>query len=109
VSASSTRTAHPGPTTDVVSVRPVVLPAPARGDDLEVRVCAPATGAQLPVLRRPSATSSRGRRRGRSRRGASTCAEPSGTAHRAGPVAISYGCSRHPPSGVGSDPGGTTS
>ena len=34
----------------VVSVSPVVLPAPGRGDDLEVRVSAPATGRDLPVI-----------------------------------------------------------
>ncbi|MFD7713399.1 alpha/beta hydrolase family protein [Streptomyces sp. NPDC059786] len=34
----------------VVSVKPVVLPAPGRGEDLRVRVCAPVTGSALPVL-----------------------------------------------------------
>jgi len=35
----------------VISVRPVVLPAAAgRGEDLQVRVSAPATGADLPVI-----------------------------------------------------------
>jgi len=34
----------------VVSVRPVVLPAPARGEDLQVRVSAPATGRELPII-----------------------------------------------------------
>ncbi|MBE1491198.1 alpha/beta hydrolase family protein [Plantactinospora soyae] len=34
----------------VVSVRPVLLPAPGRGEDLRVRVSAPATGDDLPVL-----------------------------------------------------------
>ncbi|MFJ9631851.1 alpha/beta hydrolase family protein [Streptomyces sp. NPDC101175] len=34
----------------VVSARPVVLPAPGRGDDLQVRVSAPATGSGLPVV-----------------------------------------------------------
>jgi pimeloyl-ACP methyl ester carboxylesterase len=34
----------------VISVRPVVLPAPGRGDDLQVRVSAPATGDDLPVI-----------------------------------------------------------
>ncbi|GAA2793700.1 alpha/beta hydrolase family protein [Saccharopolyspora taberi] len=34
----------------VVSVKPVVLPAPGRGDDLRVRVSAPATGSELPVV-----------------------------------------------------------
>lgn len=36
--------------TQVGSVRPVVLPAPARGDDLQVRVSAPTTGNELPVI-----------------------------------------------------------
>jgi pimeloyl-ACP methyl ester carboxylesterase len=34
----------------VVSLKPVVLPAPGRGDDLQVRVSAPATGRDLPVI-----------------------------------------------------------
>lgn len=34
----------------VISVRPVVLPAPGRGEDLQVRVSAPATGDELPVI-----------------------------------------------------------
>ncbi|WP_078873143.1 alpha/beta hydrolase family protein [Streptomyces sp. NRRL S-1868] len=34
----------------VVSAKPVVLPAPGRGEDLQVRVSAPATGEGLPVL-----------------------------------------------------------
>lgn len=34
----------------VISVRPVVLPAPGRGDDLQVRVSAPEHGAGLPVV-----------------------------------------------------------
>lgn len=36
--------------TPIVSVRPVVVPAPGRGDDLQVRVTAPATGVDLPVV-----------------------------------------------------------
>ncbi|MFD8418136.1 alpha/beta hydrolase family protein [Streptomyces sp. NPDC059466] len=36
--------------TPVVSVRPVVLPAPGRGEDLQVRVSAPTTGHDLPVI-----------------------------------------------------------
>lgn len=44
-------TAAPTPTpTQVISVRPVVLAAPGRGQDLEVRVTAPTTGTDLPVL-----------------------------------------------------------
>lgn len=34
----------------IVSVKPVVLPAPARGDDLQVRVSAPAAGTDLAVV-----------------------------------------------------------
>jgi dienelactone hydrolase len=34
----------------VVSVSPVVLAAPGRGHDLHVRISAPATGAQLPII-----------------------------------------------------------
>jgi dienelactone hydrolase len=36
--------------TPVVSLHPVTLPAPERGDDLRVRVSAPATGHELPVI-----------------------------------------------------------
>ncbi|WNO72143.1 chlorophyllase [Streptomyces sp. AM8-1-1] len=39
----------PAPTT-IVSAKPVVLPAPGRGEDLQVRVSAPATGGDLPVV-----------------------------------------------------------
>lgn len=38
------------PVTTVLSARPVVLPAPERGDDLQVRVTAPAAGGDLPVV-----------------------------------------------------------
>ncbi|GAB3974640.1 chlorophyllase [Plantactinospora veratri] len=34
----------------VVSVRPVPLPAPGRGEDLQVRVSAPVTGDELPII-----------------------------------------------------------
>ncbi|MFD6752866.1 alpha/beta hydrolase family protein [Micromonospora gifhornensis] len=34
----------------VVSVRPVVLPAPARGTDLQVRITAPISGTGLPII-----------------------------------------------------------
>lgn len=34
----------------IVSVRPVVLPAADRGDDLQVRVTAPAAGSDLPIV-----------------------------------------------------------
>lgn len=33
-----------------VAVRPVTIPAPGRGDDLQVRVSAPTTGTDLPVV-----------------------------------------------------------
>ncbi|MFE7122347.1 alpha/beta hydrolase family protein [Streptomyces sp. NPDC057654] len=36
--------------TTVVSAKPVVLAAPGRGEDLQVRVSAPATGGDLPVI-----------------------------------------------------------
>ncbi|MET7683350.1 chlorophyllase [Streptomyces sp. NPDC005423] len=39
-----------GAPTMVVSARPVVLAAPGRGEDLQVRVSAPATGSGLPVI-----------------------------------------------------------
>lgn len=38
------------PPTPVVSVSPVVLPAPGRVADLHVRISAPATGSDLPVI-----------------------------------------------------------
>jgi predicted dienelactone hydrolase len=34
----------------VISVRPLTVPAPGRGEDLQVRVSAPATGDELPVI-----------------------------------------------------------
>ncbi|MBL7498080.1 chlorophyllase [Frankia sp. CNm7] len=34
----------------IVSVKPVVLPAPGRGEDLRVRVSAPTTGRELPII-----------------------------------------------------------
>ncbi|MDQ6805875.1 MAG: chlorophyllase, partial [Actinomycetota bacterium] len=39
-----------GTSMSVISVRPVVLPAPGRGDDLQVRVTAPTTGSELPIV-----------------------------------------------------------
>ncbi|MYX12118.1 chlorophyllase [Streptomyces sp. SID8374] len=36
--------------TEIVSVKPIVLPAPGRGADLRVRVSAPVTGKDLPVV-----------------------------------------------------------
>ncbi|WP_406185737.1 alpha/beta hydrolase family protein [Streptomyces sp. NBC_01006] len=48
-SVSAPRSA--GAPTAVVSAKPVVLPAPrGRGEDLQVRVSAPATGGDLPVI-----------------------------------------------------------
>ncbi|MFF0221572.1 alpha/beta hydrolase family protein [Streptomyces sp. NPDC004629] len=51
---SDPNTANPqkgadAPTT-VISAKPVVLPAPGRGEDLQVRVSAPATGSAVPVI-----------------------------------------------------------
>jgi predicted dienelactone hydrolase len=46
--AHDRRTAEPPAT--VLSAKPVVLPAPDRGEDLHVRVSAPATGHDLPVV-----------------------------------------------------------
>ena len=42
-------TAVPAPAA-VISVHPIILPAPGRGDDLQVRICAPTTGHELPVV-----------------------------------------------------------
>lgn len=42
--------AVPASTTAIISVKPVVLPAPERGDDLRVRVSAPASGSDLPIV-----------------------------------------------------------
>lgn len=39
-----------GAATPLVSVKPVVVPAPDRGEDLRVRVSAPTTGRDLPVV-----------------------------------------------------------
>jgi predicted dienelactone hydrolase len=36
--------------TSVVSVQPAVLEAPGRGEDLQVRISAPVTGSELPVI-----------------------------------------------------------
>jgi hypothetical protein len=38
-----------GTPTSVISVRPAVLPAPGRGEDLQVRVTAPTTGRDAPI------------------------------------------------------------
>jgi dienelactone hydrolase len=43
-------TAVVAPANQTISVKPVVLPVPERGDDLQVRVTAPAAGTGLPVI-----------------------------------------------------------
>jgi dienelactone hydrolase len=40
----------PAPVAQTTSVKPVVLPSPARGDDLQVRISAPTSGSALPVV-----------------------------------------------------------
>jgi predicted dienelactone hydrolase len=51
MSSASTHTAEAvSPRAPVLSVSPVVLPTPDRAVDLEVRVCAPVTGGELPVV-----------------------------------------------------------
>lgn len=45
-----TSTAVPTFATPIISAKPVVLPAPDRGDNLQVRVSAPASGTDLPVV-----------------------------------------------------------
>ncbi|MFK4547765.1 putative dienelactone hydrolase [Streptomyces tendae] len=50
MTAPVSATAHATPTAPVVSVKPVVLPAPERGEDLRVHVSAPVTGHGLPVV-----------------------------------------------------------
>ncbi|MBW5481216.1 alpha/beta hydrolase family protein [Streptomyces bambusae] len=47
---TATAQTNTGTPTAVVSVKPVVLPAPGRGEDLQVRVSAPAAGGDLPVV-----------------------------------------------------------
>ncbi len=44
------RVVEPGQGTPVVSVKPVVLAAPGRGGDVHLRVSAPSTGSELPVI-----------------------------------------------------------
>ncbi|MBN9326914.1 MAG: chlorophyllase [Cellulomonas sp. 73-145] len=46
----SAASAGTSPAAQTISVKPVVLPAPDRGDDLQVRVSAPVTGTDLPVI-----------------------------------------------------------
>ncbi|MFF3686019.1 alpha/beta hydrolase family protein [Streptomyces sp. NPDC002187] len=52
MSDSNTTNAQKTPhaATTVVSAKPVVLPVPGRGEDLQVRVSAPVTGSDLPVI-----------------------------------------------------------
>jgi pimeloyl-ACP methyl ester carboxylesterase len=47
---SSTADVAIGAPTPVVSVKPIALPAPGRGEDLQVRVSAPTTGRELPII-----------------------------------------------------------
>ncbi|MBB3691415.1 chlorophyllase/cutinase-like alpha/beta fold protein [Sphingomonas sp. BK580] len=47
---TSWRDANMDPPTPVLSVRGIVLPVPGRGEDLRMRVSAPATGDNLPIL-----------------------------------------------------------
>ncbi|MFG2496639.1 alpha/beta hydrolase family protein [Streptomyces sp. NPDC048441] len=49
-SADPVGTTFTSPAAPVLSVSPVVLPAPGRAVDLEVRVSAPVTGGDLPVI-----------------------------------------------------------
>ena len=39
-----------GPATGSIAVRPVALPAPPRGEDLQLRIAAPSAGSDLPVV-----------------------------------------------------------
>ncbi|MBY8882122.1 alpha/beta hydrolase family protein [Actinacidiphila acidipaludis] len=48
--ASGTAAPAAGTPVPVVSVKPVTLPAPGRGEDLRVRITAPMTGEGLPVV-----------------------------------------------------------
>ncbi|MFE5393259.1 alpha/beta hydrolase family protein [Streptomyces sp. NPDC056568] len=50
MSTPTSAAAHRVPPTPVLSVSPVVLPSPGRAVDLEVRVSAPLTGGELPVI-----------------------------------------------------------
>ncbi|RKS08641.1 chlorophyllase-like protein [Nocardiopsis sp. Huas11] len=38
------------PSTPIVSVKPIVLPMPGRVEDVHIRVCAPVTGTELPIV-----------------------------------------------------------
>ncbi|MFJ1706312.1 alpha/beta hydrolase family protein [Kitasatospora sp. NPDC088346] len=50
MSAPAFTAATPGSPTPVLSVSPVVLPVPGRAVDLQVRISAPLTGDELPVI-----------------------------------------------------------
>ncbi|PSK91859.1 chlorophyllase-like protein [Murinocardiopsis flavida] len=50
MSASTSTAGTSGPPTPVLSVAPVVLPAPDRAVDLELRVTVPVTGSALPII-----------------------------------------------------------
>lgn len=50
MSESAPAAVLPGATTPVFSISPIVLPAPGRAVDLQVRVSAPVTGSELPIL-----------------------------------------------------------
>ncbi len=41
---------HPKTTVQALTIRPVILPSPSRGDDLQVRISAPVAGTGLPVI-----------------------------------------------------------
>ncbi|MFE3258146.1 alpha/beta hydrolase family protein [Nocardia sp. NPDC059091] len=47
---TAAQSAVPALTTPIISVKPVVLPALERGDDLQVRISAPTVGAGLPIV-----------------------------------------------------------
>ncbi|MET8428290.1 alpha/beta fold hydrolase [Nocardia sp. NPDC004860] len=47
---TAARSGVPALTSPIISVKPVVLPAPERGDDLQVRISAPTVGAGLPIV-----------------------------------------------------------
>lgn len=50
MSQAAFATDTPVSTTPVLSVGPVVLPAPGRTVDLQMRVSAPVTGSELPII-----------------------------------------------------------
>lgn len=50
MSITTQNTVHDAPVAPTISVRPVVLAAPGRDQDLQVRVTAPTAGSDLPVI-----------------------------------------------------------